>query len=71
MKKNEFGVGGIYTNGRGRFRIVLEKYEDRVCNAIHSLRTDADKHFSVWGNRPLHCGEEPLAKVEISDLQAG
>ena len=36
-------------------------------NAIHSLRTDADKHYSVWGNRPMHYGSEPLAKVEVSD----
>ena len=34
-------------------------------NAIHSLRTDADKHYSVWGSRPLHMGSEPLAKVEV------
>ena len=34
-------------------------------NAIHSLRDDEDKHFSVWGNKPLHYGSEPLAKVEV------
>ena len=34
-------------------------------NAIHSLRTDSDGHFSVWGNPPLHMGSEPLAKVEV------
>jgi len=35
-------------------------------NAIHSLRTDADKHFSVWGNSPLHYGKEPLAVVVVT-----
>jgi hypothetical protein len=34
-------------------------------NAIHSLRTDADKHYSVWGDRPLHYGSEPLATVKV------
>ena len=34
-------------------------------NAIHSLRDDPDKHYSVWGDRPLHYGSEPLAKVEV------
>lgn len=38
-------------------------------NAIHSLRTDADKHYSVWGNKPLHYGSEPLAVVEVKKEQ--